>query len=118
MDSTSDYYTKWSKSEKDKQTPYDVLYMWNLKYDTNELIYETERVTDIEQTGVAKGEGRGEGWIGKYLPIVNKYLLSTYYVLDAFLESWDANILFIIFDEHNRDAWPYGIDMLVWDDWQ
>ena len=24
------------------QTPYDTTYMWNLKYDTNELIYETE----------------------------------------------------------------------------
>ena len=24
------------------------MYLWNLKYDTNELIYETERVTDIE----------------------------------------------------------------------
>ena len=45
-----------------------------------------------EQTGVAKGEGRGEGWIGKYLPTVNKYLLSTYYVLDASLGSWDTNI--------------------------
>ena len=30
--------------------------MWNLKYDTNELIYETE--TDIEnRLVVAKGEG-------------------------------------------------------------
>ena len=24
------------------QIPYDITYMWNLKYDTNELIYETE----------------------------------------------------------------------------
>ena len=32
--------------------------MWNLKYDTNELIYETE--TDIEnRLVVAKGEGSG-----------------------------------------------------------
>ena len=29
---------KWSKSK----IPYDIAYMWNLKYDTNELIYETE----------------------------------------------------------------------------
>ena len=27
---------------KEKQVPYDTTYMWNLKYDTNELIYETE----------------------------------------------------------------------------
>ena len=25
-----------------RQTPYDITYMWNLKYDTNEPIYETE----------------------------------------------------------------------------
>ena len=25
-----------------RKIPYDVTYMWNLKYDTNELIYETE----------------------------------------------------------------------------
>ena len=26
-----------------KQISYDIYYMWNLKYDTNELIYETQR---------------------------------------------------------------------------
>ena len=29
------------KSEKERQIPYNITYMWNLKYDTNELIYET-----------------------------------------------------------------------------
>ena len=34
--------------------------MWNLKYDTNELIYETETVSDIEnRLVVAKGRGGG-----------------------------------------------------------
>ena len=33
--------------------------MWNLKYDTNELIYETEIDSNIEnRTVVAKGEER------------------------------------------------------------
>ena len=27
---------------KRRQVPYDITYMWNLKYDTNEPIYETE----------------------------------------------------------------------------
>ena len=40
MDATRDYHTNWSKSER--QIPYDITYMWNLKYDTNEPIYETE----------------------------------------------------------------------------
>ena len=30
------------KSERERQIPYDITYMCNLKYDTNELIYETE----------------------------------------------------------------------------
>ena len=42
MDATRDYHTKWSKSERQRRIPYDITYMWNLKYDTNELIYKTE----------------------------------------------------------------------------
>ena len=30
------------KSERERQIPYDITYMWNLKYDTNEPIYQTE----------------------------------------------------------------------------
>ena len=29
-------------TERERQIPYDITYMWNLKYDTNDLIYETE----------------------------------------------------------------------------
>ena len=46
MDELRDYHMKWSKSDRERQKPYDITYMWNLKYDTNELIYETE--TDSE----------------------------------------------------------------------
>ena len=42
MDGPRDYHTKWSKSERERQILYNITYMWNLKYDTNELIYETE----------------------------------------------------------------------------
>ena len=42
MDGLRDYYTKWSRSEREKQIPYDITYMWNLIYDTKELIYERE----------------------------------------------------------------------------
>ena len=42
IDATRDYHTKWSKSERERQIPYDITYMWNLKYDTNELIYKIE----------------------------------------------------------------------------
>ena len=45
MDATRDYHTKLSKSERERQIPYDITYMWNLKYDTNEFIYETDSQT-------------------------------------------------------------------------
>ena len=34
-----------SKSERQRQISYDITYMWNLKYDTNELVYETDSQT-------------------------------------------------------------------------
>ena len=38
--------------------------MQNLKYEPDELIYETGRLTDVENRRVvAKGQGRVEGWI-------------------------------------------------------
>ena len=40
MDGPRDYHTKWSKSDKDI---YDIIYMWNLKNNTNEFIFKTER---------------------------------------------------------------------------
>ena len=36
-----DDHTKWNKSEEERQIPYDITYMWNLPYDTNEF-YQTE----------------------------------------------------------------------------
>ena len=41
MDANRDYHTKWSKSNRERQTPYDITYMWNLKYGTNEPTYKT-----------------------------------------------------------------------------
>ena len=41
MDGPRDYHTKWSKSDRERQV-YDITYMWNLKSDTNKLIYKTE----------------------------------------------------------------------------
>ena len=33
-------HSKQSKTQRERQISYDISYMWNLKYDTNELIYE------------------------------------------------------------------------------
>ena len=58
MDGTTDSHTKWSKSER--QNPYDITYMWNLKYGTKELLWNRNRLTDIEnRLVVAKGEEDG-----------------------------------------------------------
>ena len=37
--------TKW-RSQRERQIPYVITYMWNLKYDTNELIYKTDSQTE------------------------------------------------------------------------
>ena len=58
-DEPRDYNSKWRKSERIRQIPYDSTCMWNLKYDTNEHVYETD--TENRSVG-AKGEGvEGEG---------------------------------------------------------
>ena len=50
-----------SQKKTDRQIPYDITYMWNLKYDTNELIYETETDSQTQTTtcGCQGGGGRG-----------------------------------------------------------
>ena len=50
-------------SKSGRQIPYDITFVQNLKYDTNELIYET----DAENILVtAKGEKDGEGMHWKF----------------------------------------------------
>ena len=49
-----------SEVNQDDKEKYHITYMWNLKYDTNELICKTERLTDIEnKLMVTKGEAGG-----------------------------------------------------------
>ena len=59
-DGPRDYHTKWSKSERERQISYDTPYMWNLEYDTNELIYKTDSQTQETNLWLPKGKGRGE----------------------------------------------------------
>ena len=65
MDGTTDSRTKWSKSERDRQIQYAIIYMWNLIYGTNEPIYRKETLKDMKnRLVVAKGEEEGVGWTG------------------------------------------------------
>ena len=62
MDGTRDSHMKRSKSKRERQIPYDITYIWNLIFSTNEPIYKH---MDIEnRLVVAKGEGEGLGWTG------------------------------------------------------
>ena len=45
MDGPRDHHTKWIKSYRERQISYNIPYMWNLKNDTNELIYKTDSQT-------------------------------------------------------------------------
>ena len=76
VDATRDYHTKWSKSEREKQIPYDITYMLNLRCGTNEPIYKTQTHIHKEQTCGCQGrEGEGEGWTGNlWLVGVNYYI--------------------------------------------
>ena len=44
MDGPGDYHTKWRKPERERKIPYDIIYMWNLKYNTQ----NRNGLTDIE----------------------------------------------------------------------
>ena len=66
MDASRDYHTKLSKSERERQVPYDITYRWNLKYDTSEPTYEAETDSQTERTDLWLPRGRRvrEGWTG------------------------------------------------------
>ena len=50
-----------SKSERERQIPYDITYNWNLTYGTNELIYRKENHGHGEQTCCGQEEGGESG---------------------------------------------------------
>ena len=54
-----DYHTKQSESEREWQTPYDITYVWKLKYDTIQYFCEMKTDSKIEWTNgfCWKGEG-------------------------------------------------------------
>ena len=60
MDASRDSHTK---SEREKQIPYDITYTWNLKYGTNDPTYRTERDSQTRNRLVAaKGQEEGMGY--------------------------------------------------------
>ena len=62
VDGTRDSHTKWSKSKRERQTPHDIIYIWNLIYGTNEHIYTKETHELEEQTCGCRGVGERIDW--------------------------------------------------------
>ena len=55
-----------SRNFRQRQILYDITYMWNLKQDTNALIYETETDSQTQRTDAQLPRRREveEGWNG------------------------------------------------------
>ena len=67
--------TKCNKSVRERQIPFVITYIWNLTYDTNEPIYETETDSGMRtDLWLPRGRGLEEGWSGRLgLAHVNYY---------------------------------------------
>ena len=58
MDESRDSQTKQNKSDRERQIIYDIMYMWNLNYSTNEHITkQKEHHKCREQNGGCQGCG-------------------------------------------------------------
>ena len=75
--------------------------MWNLKYDTNEFIYKTERDSQREQTCGCQGGGVGEGWIGS-LRLAECKLLYREWINNNVLLSSTGNYIQYLVINYNR----------------
>ena len=49
-------------SERERQTLYAITYTWNLKYGTNELIYEKKQIHRHREQTCGYRRGRGMDW--------------------------------------------------------
>ena len=48
--------------QKERQIPYDITYMWNLRYDRRSYLQNRNRLTDIENRLVVAKGGGGMEW--------------------------------------------------------
>ena len=65
MDRPRGYHTKWNKPDRERQILCDITYIWNLKYEISELIYETETDSQTRRTdAIAKVEEGRRGGLG------------------------------------------------------
>ena len=77
MDGPRDDHT--NKSERERQIPYDITYMWNLKYSTNEPLYKKETDSQTYRTDLWLPSGKGKGGRTESLRLADV----NYYVQDG-----------------------------------
>ena len=68
IDGPRDCRTECSKSDTERQTSYDITYMWNLKKKcTDELIYETKVESQMQKTNLwLPGDKAGRDKLGDW----------------------------------------------------
>ena len=65
MDGPGDNHTKWSKSERERQMPYDITYMESKQWYKWTYLQNKNRLTDIEnKLMVAKRDSGGRDKLG------------------------------------------------------
>ena len=64
MDGNRDHHIKRSNSERERQKSSKITYMWNLKCDTNEIIYKPETCLQTKKTALRLPKAKGKG-VGK-----------------------------------------------------
>ena len=80
MDATKDSHTN-EASQKERQIPYNITYMWNLNYDTNEPIYRTETDSETQRTDCGcQGEEEKE-WDG--LGVWSQQIQTITFIMDG-----------------------------------
>ena len=62
LDGPGDHHTKWSQSDRERQIPYDIAYMWNLKKGYKwTYLQSRSRVTDVGNKLTGAGGKEEEG---------------------------------------------------------
>ena len=75
MDVPWGYYAKWNKSDRERQIPYNLIYMWDLKNKTNKQTKQNKTHRHRKQNGGCQGDGGVGGW-EKWVKGVKRYKLT------------------------------------------
>ena len=57
IDEPKDYHTKWTKSERESQIPYDITSMWNLKYNHKWIYLQNKNSLTNKKKRLMVGKG-------------------------------------------------------------